>query len=145
MFVATGHARYVGEVGYAGPCSTARWPFGPAMSRATHWFLTVRAAYGLALLCWPSQAARLAQAGPADSRTQVAARVLGIRHLTQAAATAARPRPAMLVLGAGIDLTHAASMLAFAVADRRRDSSALVDAAVAAAFATAGAALARHA
>ena len=113
------------------------------MSRAARWFAVARAAYGLALVCWPGRAVRLAQGTPADGRVQVVARVLGGRHLTQAAATAARPSPGVLTLGADTDLAHAASMLALAVADRRRCRAALVDAAVAAAFAAAGAVLAR--
>jgi hypothetical protein len=114
------------------------------MNQATRRFAAARAAYGLALLCWPGQAARLAQGAPADGRIQVVARVLGVRHLTQAAATAARPSPEVLTLSAGTDLAHAASMLVLAVTDRLRCRAALVDAAVAAAFATAGAALARN-
>ncbi len=116
------------------------------MSRAARWFAAARAAYGLARLCWPGQATRLAQGAhgaPADGRVQVVARVLGGRHLTQAAATAARPSPGMLALGAGTDLAHAASMLALAAAGRRGHRAALADAAVATAFATAGTALAR--
>ncbi len=114
------------------------------MSQAARWFAAARAAYGLALLCWPGRATRLAQGAPADGRIQVVARVLGGRHLAQAAATAARPSPGMLALGADTDLAHAASMLALAAAGRRRHRAALVDAAVATAFATAGAALARN-
>jgi hypothetical protein len=114
------------------------------MSQAIRWFAAARAAYGLALVSWPGQAARLAQGTPADGRAQVVARVLGARHLAQAAAALARPSPGMLTLGAGTDLAHAASMLALAVTHRRRYRAALVDAAVATAFATAGTALARN-
>jgi len=115
------------------------------MKRAARWFAAARAAYGLALVCWPGRATRLAQGGPADGRARAVARVLGARHLAQAALTAARPSPGMLALGAGTDGAHAASMLALAAADRRRRRAAAADAAVAAACAAAGTALTREA
>lgn len=113
------------------------------MSPAARWFAAVRAAYGLALLCWPGQVTRLAQGAQASGRIQVVARVLGGRHLAQATVTAARPSREVLALGAGTDLAHAASMLALAATGRRGHRAALADAAVAVAFAMAGSALAR--
>jgi hypothetical protein len=72
-------------------------------------------------------------------------RVLGARQLAQALATGAQPTPAVLALGAEVDAAHAASMLALGLFTRRWRQAALVDALIAAGFATAGAAAARAA
>ncbi|HLI41936.1 MAG TPA: hypothetical protein VKV35_09875 [Streptosporangiaceae bacterium] len=114
------------------------------MSQAARWFAAARAGYGLALVGRPGRAVRLAQGSPADGRARAVTRVLGARHLIQAAVTAARPGPRTLALGAGADAAHAASMLALAAAGPRRRHAALTDAAVAAAFAAAGTALSRE-
>ncbi len=122
----------------------------------------IRAGYGVALLCAPGALIRLA-AGPgaagrprppaeADaqreaapgSRARLVARVLGVRHLAQAALTAAGQRadpgsPVPLGGGAAVDLLHAASMLALGAADRRVRRATFTDAAVETALAAAGA------
>lgn len=106
------------------------------------WLTAVRAAYGTVLLCAPARAAALAGGAPPDRRVRTVARVLGIRHLAQASVTAWCPCPAVLLLGAGTDVTHAASMLAIAARPRRR-RAALTDAGAAAVFALAGLFVAR--
>ncbi|MEU3453395.1 hypothetical protein ABZ671_07305 [Micromonospora sp. NPDC006766] len=58
-------------------------------------------------------------------------RVLGVRHLAQAAMTLRRPVPAVLVAGAAADLLHATSALALAAVDRRQRRLALLDSAIA--------------
>jgi hypothetical protein len=123
----------------------------------------VRAGYGAALLCAPGALIRLtagpgAAAGrrrrPAEadaqreaapaSRARLVARVLGARHLAQAALTAAGQRadpgsPLPMGGGAAVDLLHAASMLALGTMDRRVRRTTFTDAAVETALAAAGA------
>ncbi len=84
----------------------------------------------------------------AGSRARVVARVLGARHLAQAALTAAGQRadpgsPVPLGGGAAVDLLHAASMLALGAMDRRVRRTTFTDAAVETALAAAGAWAAR--
>ena len=104
----------------------------------------VRAGYGGALLTVPGPVIRLATARPAAPRARAVARVLGARHLLQAALTtaAASSRPS-LEIGAAIDLVHAASMAALALADRQVRRLSLSDALIESAFAAAGVSAAR--
>jgi hypothetical protein len=102
----------------------------------------IRAAYGAALCCAPAPLIRLA-GGPPDGRTRAVVRVLGARHLAQAAMVAWRPVPGVLALGVVVDMLHSASMIALAVADPSRRRVALTDGLIAAAFAVDGSACAR--
>jgi hypothetical protein len=102
-----------------------------------------RACYGVALLAGPGPALRLATGRAPGRRACTVTRVLGARHLAQAVLTAWRPRAGVFAAGAGVDLCHAASMLAVAAADPALRRAGLADAVVATAFATAGASLAR--
>jgi len=105
----------------------------------------VRAGYGGALLTVPGPVIRLATARPAAPRARAVARVLGARHLLQAALTtaAASSRPS-LEIGAAIDLVHAASMAALTpLADRQVRRLSLSDALIESAFAAAGVSAAR--
>lgn len=101
-------------------------------------FPLVRGGYGAVLLCAPAAAIRLCGAGSASPRARAVVRVLGARHLIQAAVTAMAPNAAVLVRGAQVDLAHAASMLALAAADRPLRRAGLADALTAAMFATVG-------
>lgn len=74
-----------------------------------------------------------------DQPARRVTRMLGARHLAQAAASAQAPTAAVLALGVEVDLLHAVSMIALAVLDRRQRRAALTSAAVAGAFAVAGA------
>ena len=74
-----------------------------------------------------------------SQRACTVARILGARHLAQAVLTLWRPRPAMLLAGAGIDACHAASMLALAMAGPRVRRAGIADAVTAAAFTATGA------
>ena len=96
-------------------------------------FPAARACYGAALLFapawrWACLPARLPPAGsrggPDSGRPPPGPAVL----------TLWRPRPAVLLAGAGIDACHAASMLALAVADPRMRIAGIADGATAAAF-----------
>jgi hypothetical protein len=92
------------------------------------------AVWGAALLIRPNQVLRAAGADPGLTGAVVAARVLGVRHLAQAAALAARPadvaRPAIATDG-----LHAASMLGLALLAPRYRRAALASALVATALA----------
>ena len=97
----------------------------------------VRGTYGAALCLTPGPLIRLA-GGAADPRAEVVARVLGARHVAQALALAGRPGPGRLVLSGGVDMLHAASMIALGAADRPRRRIALTDGFLAAVFAADG-------
>jgi hypothetical protein len=103
-----------------------------------------RAGYGGALLVVPGPVIRLVAGRPAGSRARTVARVLGARHLLQAAlTTAAAPGGPSLRIGAAVDLVHAASMAALALADRQVRRLTLSDALIESTFAAAGASAAR--
>ncbi len=102
-------------------------------------FPAARACYGLALLCAPGPLLGLATGQPPSQRARAVARVLGARHLAQAVLTAWRPRPAVLLAGAGVDACHSASMLALAAAGPRMRRAGIADALTAAAFTATGA------
>jgi hypothetical protein len=98
-----------------------------------------RACYGGALLIAPARVIGLATGRPASRRACTMARVLGARHLLQAAATMAAASSAeSLGLGAVVDLAHAASMAGLAVADRRVRRLTLSDVMIETVFATVG-------
>jgi hypothetical protein len=96
-----------------------------------------RAGYGAALLCAPGPMIGVVTGQPPSRRARRVARILGVRHLTQAAVTALNPGPEVVALGVIVDLLHAASMFAFAAAvpDLRRAE--LADALAATALAVA--------
>jgi hypothetical protein len=73
-----------------------------------------RAGYGAALLCAPGPIIGVVTGQPPSRRARQVARVLGVRHLAQAAITALNPGPEVVALGVVVDLLHAASMFAFA-------------------------------
>jgi hypothetical protein len=96
-----------------------------------------RAGYGAALLCAPGPMIGVVTGKPPSRRARQVARVLGVRHLAQAAVTALNPGPEVVALGVVVDLLHAASMFAFAaVVPDLRDAE-LADALAATALAVA--------
>jgi hypothetical protein len=105
----------------------------------------VRGTYGVLLVSTPGSLIRLAGGSAGDPRARAVARLLGARHLTQAVLAAAGPSPALLALGAEVDLLHSASMLALGGADAPSRRIAFTDGVVAAAFAADGIAAARRA
>lgn len=108
--------------------------------------LLVRTAWGVALLTAPRLLARVAAGHAASSGTgKDFARLLGGRHLVQAAATARHPTFPVLLTGAAADALHATTGVALGVLAPRWRRAVLLDAAVAAAFATGGVAAARRA
>jgi len=114
------------------------------VAAAVNAFPMVRAGYGVLLASAPGTVARRYAGHPADRRTRVVARILGVRHLTQAVLTLGTPGPTVLALGVEADLAHAISMLGLAAVDRSRRRAALVDGVGAGCFALAGALLARR-
>ncbi len=103
----------------------------------------VRGGYGVLQLARPGLIADRLLADALDRRGRGVARVLGARQLVQALASGRAPGYPVLALGVEVDLLHAASMLAVALADRRRRRSALTDALLAGSFAFGGALAAR--
>jgi hypothetical protein len=110
-------------------------PAAPAPGRALQ---VIRVGYGLALVMAPVPIIRLATGRLPGRRTCWAARVLGTRHLLQAALTAVAPKPAVFAVGAQVDTLHATSMLLLAAVSRGGRRAALTDALTEAAFAAAG-------
>jgi hypothetical protein len=104
----------------------------------------LRGVYGGVLLLASDRMIRLGTGRPAEPRTRLVVRLLGVRHVAQAVVTGVRPGPLPIALGAEVDVVHAASMLGVAAVARSQRRSGVVDAAVASAFAVAGAAVARR-
>ena len=90
----------------------------------------VRVGYGMVLVLTPGLVLRLVTGRIPSRRTCRVARVLGTRHLIQAAATAVAPRPEVFAIGGGVDAVHTASMLL--AARRAALADALMEAALAA-------------
>jgi hypothetical protein len=105
----------------------------------------VRGSYGVLLVSVPGSLIRLAGGPAGNPRARAVARLLGARHLTQAALAAVGPSPALLALGAEVDLLHSASMMALGGADAPSRRIAFIDGVVAGAFAADGIAAARRA
>ena len=103
-------------------------------------FSLTRAAYGAVLVCAPSAVIGLCTGQQASARTRAVVRVLGSRHLIQAAVTARAPSALVLRAGVQVDLAHAASMLALGAVGRPLRRAPLADGLVAAIFAALGAA-----
>jgi hypothetical protein len=79
----------------------------------------LRMVYGASLLLAPSPALQRVAPAPVDRTALAVARVLGARHLIQAAALGRHPARARLLAGTGIDVSHAASMAVVARCSRR--------------------------
>lgn len=90
-----------------------------------------RGTWGLALLAAPRRVLAAVGERVPDRRTVVVTRVLGGRHLVQAAVTGLAPSRAVLADGAWVDGVHALTSLALAVGDRPRARLALLDAGIA--------------
>lgn len=105
---------------------------------ATRRIEMLRGLWGAALLISPKAVLENIHGVRADTRSITVARVLGARHVTQAALSGARPTPTVLALGAWVDSVHAATALVLAGADRARARVAVTDALVAGGWALAG-------
>jgi hypothetical protein len=97
----------------------------------------VRGGWGAWLLLAPSGSLRWLTGGRQPKGGRTLLRVLGARHVLQAAGTLKSPTAWTLRLGAVADTLHAASGLAFAAVDDQERRAGLLDAAVAATWAVA--------
>ena len=98
----------------------------------------VRAGWAVLLLVLPEQLLRAGSRGPVPAAAVAAARVLGVRHLLQAGASAALPTGSVAGLGAIVDTVHAGSCVVLAAGSPRWRGVALADVLVEAGFAAAG-------
>ena len=118
--------------------ATARGPVRGSARGPVRGLQKARAAYGAALVLAPGPVIWLATGQRPGRRARRVAQVLGIRHLIQAALTAAAPEPAVLATGGQVDAVHATSMLLLAAVSRGGRRAAVTDALTEAAFAVAG-------
>lgn len=102
-----------------------------------------RALWGAGLLLAPRAVLR-GLGGRRSDLAVVTVRVLGVRHLIQAAVTGWRPGPAVLAVGAGVDALHGLTAVLLAGLDRRQRGPAVAETGLAAAWITAAAAARRH-
>ncbi|MGH3421890.1 MAG: hypothetical protein ACRDOD_20120, partial [Streptosporangiaceae bacterium] len=91
-------------------------------------FAVFRAGYGLVEATAPDLLAQRLFRIRLDAQARRVARVIGVRHVVQAAASGPAPTRAVLRLGAEVDVLHAASMVGLAALDRRQSRSALASA-----------------
>ena len=98
----------------------------------------LRAGWAGALLVVPGLLLRAGNQAPVPAAAVAVARVLGVRHLLQAAAGVLAPTGSVAGLGAVVDTLHASSCVAFAAGSPRWRRVALLDAAVETGFAAAG-------
>ncbi|MCV7071669.1 hypothetical protein MJO55_27140 [Mycolicibacterium rufum] len=98
----------------------------------------VRASWGAALLIGPDRVLHVTASGPVDTPGRAVTRILGARHLVQAALSGLRPGSGVLAWGVGVDAVHAVTALLLAAVDRRRARAGCTDAAIAAGWAALG-------
>jgi hypothetical protein len=97
----------------------------------------LRAGWGAALLVAPRHVLRPLRVD-VDTASVVTARVLGARHLAQAALSGLRPSEDVLALGVWVDVVHSLTAVGLAVADPARSWAAGTDAVVAGTWAALG-------
>ena len=93
--------------------------------------LVARAAWGAGCLAAPGPVGRVLGLAPGDGRARLLLRLLGARDLGQAVLAATAPPPALVRLGLGVDVLHAASMYGLAAFSRAYRRPALTAAAIA--------------
>jgi hypothetical protein len=98
----------------------------------------VRAGWAIILLTMPERLLRAGGGGPVPAAAVAAVRVLGVRHLLQACASAALPTGSVAGLGALVDTAHAGSCVGIAAGSPRWRRAALVDVLVETGFAVVG-------
>ncbi|OBK19715.1 hypothetical protein A5636_17650 [Mycobacterium asiaticum] len=103
-------------------------------------FLEVlRGGWGATLLTAPEFVLGRLHRVRVDRKAVVVTRILGARHLFQSAMSGIRPSPEVIAAGTWVDGVHALTAFGLAAADRYRRRAALIDAAVAAVWASLGA------
>jgi hypothetical protein len=95
----------------------------------------VRAAWGAALLLAPRPVLRHVHGAPLTGPGVPVLRVLGARHLLQAAAVTVWPSHRVLLVAAAVDLSHCVSMVPLALYGGRYARAGAVETAVAGAWA----------
>ncbi len=110
----------------------------PADTKQFRSIEVLRGAWGVALLTVPARVLGAIHGVRIDTKSRTVARILGARHLTQAALSGYRPSPEVLAMGVWVDTVHALTALGLAVSDHRRIRAGLADTAIAALWATAG-------
>ena len=98
----------------------------------------LRAGWAVILLGFPERLLRAGGGEPVPAAAVAAVRVLGVRHLLQAGASAALPTGSVAGLGALLDAAHAGSVVALALGSPRWRRVALADALIETGFAAAG-------
>lgn len=98
-----------------------------------------RGLYGLAVTMGPASVLRLVGIDDASPKPTAIVRTLGLRDVAQALIYAPAPTRPLVLLGAGIDGLHAASMVALAVASPRWRRAALFSGTLSLTFALLGA------
>jgi hypothetical protein len=97
----------------------------------------LRTGWAVTLLLVPERLLRIGGQAPPPAAISVV-RVLGIRHLLQAAVSAVAPVASVAALGAVVDTVHTGTCAALAVVSPRWRRAALIDAAVESGFAASG-------
>lgn len=73
-----------------------------------------------------------------DRKAVVVVRILGARHLVQAALSGIKPSPELIAAGAWVDTVHSVTAFGLAATDRYRAADGITDAVIAAAWALFG-------
>ncbi|KAF0968312.1 hypothetical protein [Gordonia sp. YY1] len=97
----------------------------------------LRGTWGTVLLVGPRGVMR-ALGVHVDTSSIVVARILGARHIIQAASSGVNPSPEVLAVGVWVDAVHAATAIGLAAADTKRAHAGLLDALVAGIWAASG-------
>lgn len=105
--------------------------------------VAARAAFGVLLIWAPKIVLREITGAEIGSGTRLFSRILGARHLAEAALLARAPSRRRVFFGAGVDAAHAATMIALSIIRPRTRRAALTNALGASMFAAAGAAVGR--
>ncbi|EUA52984.1 hypothetical protein I550_4616 [Mycobacterium intracellulare 1956] len=80
----------------------------------------IRAGWGGVLLAAPTEVLSRIHGVRVDRKAIVVTRILGARHLVQAASSGVDPGPEELAAGVWVDTVHSATALGLALVDRRR-------------------------
>lgn len=97
-----------------------------------------RGFYGLAVTMGPASLLRLVGISDASPKATAIVRILGLRDVAQALVCAPAPTRSVVLLGAGVDGVHAASMVALAVSSPRWRRAALFSGTLSLTFALLG-------